>query len=112
MREEPSSGIVDTFTPLIEEIGASDRNEFAIDFVSADLVCSVNAELETEAEKAVPALARLVSIKLTFNPYVAADADAASPCVSPALKSICSFILKLKVCFSPVEVTTDLLILH
>ena len=68
MSEDPSSGIVEIFTPFIEEIGASERNELAIDLVSADLVCSVNAELDTDAENAVPALARLVSIKFTFNP--------------------------------------------
>ena len=68
MREDPSSGIVDTFIPLIEEIGAADLSELVIDLVSADLVCSVNSELETEAAKAVPGLARPVSIKFTFNP--------------------------------------------
>ena len=68
MREEPSSGIELIATPFIEEIGAADRSELAIDLVNADLVCSVKEELVTEAEKEVPALARLVSIKFTFNP--------------------------------------------
>ena len=90
----------------MEEIGAFERSELAIDFVKADLVCSFKEELETEAEKEVPALVRLGSIKLISKPYVAAEAEAANPWVSPALKSICSLILKLKVCFSPVEVTS------
>ena len=105
VREEPSSGIEETLTPFKDEIGASERSELAIDLVSADFDCSFKDALVTDAEKAVPALVRLGSIKLTSKPYVAADAEAARPCVSPALKSICSFILKLRVCFSPVEVT-------
>ena len=95
-----------TFTPFIDEIGAADRREFAIDLVSADFDCSFNDALVTDAANAVPALVRPESMKLTSKPYVAADAEAANPWVSPALKSICSLILKLKVCFSPVEVTS------
>ena len=68
MRAEPSSGIELTDTPLMDEIGAADRSELAIDFVSADLVCSFKDELETDAEKAVPALERLGSIKFTSKP--------------------------------------------
>ena len=89
--------------PFIEDIGAADRSELAIALVSADFDCSFKDALVTDAEKAVPALVRLESN--LSKPYVAAEAEAANPCVSPALKSICSLILKLKVCFSPVEVT-------
>ena len=104
VKEEPSSGKAAMFVPFIDEIGAFDLREFAMDLVKADFVCSFNDALVTEAEKAVPALVRLGSISETSKPYDAAEADAANPWVSAALKSICSLILKLSVCFSPVEV--------
>ena len=56
------------FIPLIDEIGAEDRSELAIDFVSADFVCSFKDALETDAEKEVPAFVRPGSIKLISKP--------------------------------------------
>ena len=79
VREEPSSGLVAIVTPLIDEIGALDRSEFAIAFVRADFVCAFNEALSTDAEKAVPGLAKLGSTKFTSNPYFAAAAEAAKP---------------------------------
>ena len=108
MSEDPSAGIEVTVTPFMDDIGALDLKEFATAFVRADFDCSCKSELFTDAENAVPALVKDASTKLTSIPYVAAAADAACPRVSPALKSICSLILKLRVCFSPVEVVVCL----
>ena len=66
--DDPSSGIEVTFTPFIDDIGASDLRELAIAFVKADFVCSSREELVTDAEKAVPALDKLESIKFTSSP--------------------------------------------
>ena len=78
VREEPSSGIEETLTPFIDEIGAAER-VIGNNLASADFDCSFKDALVTDAEKAVPALVRLGSIKLTSKPYVAADAETAGP---------------------------------
>ena len=47
--------------------------------VRADYVCAFHEALSTDAEKAVPGLAKLGSTKFTSNPYFAAAAEAAKP---------------------------------